>query len=84
MKSPHDESKDAAGVARNLLDILFFEIRIESGAHGNAICGGRDGVLRLGSPCGVIGTGGSSTTSGVGVCLTSGVTMASCDVLLRR
>jgi hypothetical protein len=84
MKSPHDESKDAAGVARNLLDILVFDIRIESGAHGNSICGGRDGVLRLGPLSGLIGTGGSSATSGVGVCLTSGVTMASCDMLRRR
>lgn len=83
MKLPHVESKDGAAVALNRLDILFFEVRIESGAHGSSIFGGRDGMLR-GLLSRVVGIGGTSTTSGVGVCLASGTTAASCDVLICR
>jgi hypothetical protein len=84
MKPPHVESIDAAGVAIILLDILFFAILIESGTHGSSICGGRDGVMRLGLLSGVMGTGGISTTSRIGVRLASDATTTSWDVLLRR
>lgn len=56
-KSLHVESSDAGVAARDLFDILFFDVRIESGAHGNAICGGSDGLLRRGLLSGVLGTG---------------------------
>lgn len=81
IKSLHVELSDAGVVAN--LDLLFFDVRIESGAQGNAICGGSVGLLRRGPLSGVLGTGYTSKRSAVEAFLISGVTMATGDMLLR-